>query len=357
MTRWSYSALARQVTSYGGVAAVSSDIVYTAATDNDNGPFVGHTTDAFRTDEILGPMGFLNTAVAFNSKTDTGLLVYGGGGLGTFDNNERFKHPGGLKGFSQDAHTFGESSFASAGDYFYERASGDIAISHDNGESWQIIETGMYTYARYSTYPSEKVWYLTGGAWPAYSGNRNSTEEYFYSSRISVEHKDNKVKKMRFRSMDELGDNTVGYNGIITKTIDGGLTWKRVYETTKFYFNQIDCISETHCMAVGEGEGNTYALATTDGGETWKTVHSATDGSTLMGCTMLSEQEAWLSGGNISLKDKKLIGYYWHTLDGGDTWELETLDYALSFGMSFADGTGYSTATTEFNAGISMYKK
>lgn len=350
---------ARRVTSYGGVWATTGDIVYAATTDNASGPNVERTTDSFATQDTIGPFGFINTAVAFNKNTDTGLLVYGGGGLATFDNDGNFKRPENLVGFAQDAHAFGKSSFGSAGDYIYpghQPSSGDLAISHDNGEEWHLYDCNIETYARYSAFPSDKVWYITGGGWSANSNNRNSTltGEFYYSSKLSVSHENNRVTKTNFHPNEDLGDSL--YIGVIAKTEDGGSTWKRLYTTTDFYFNQIDCISVDHCMAVGEGNGKTYAFDTTDGGKTWQLVHSADDGSSLMGCAMLSETEAWLSGGNLVIEDQAFEGYFWHTTDAGETWELETLKSAMSMGLSFADGVGYSTATTERDAGVAAYK-
>ena len=43
-----------------------------------------------------------------------------------------------------------------------------------------------------------------------------------------------------------------GYSAIIAKSTDGGSTWKLIYnQTGKFYFNEIDCISDDICMVGG----------------------------------------------------------------------------------------------------------
>jgi len=180
--------------------------------------------------------------------------------------------------------------------------------------------------------------------------------EYFLSSKISIS-TDRHSMKTTFHpnQPDTVSETGSGYSGAIAKTTDGGKTWNAVYVTHDFYFNQIDCISVNNCMAVGEGNGNSYVLSTTDGCRKWNTVHTASDGSTLMGCNMLSETEAWVSGGNMDYEQRTLVGYFWHTLDGGATWELETLNEAVSLGMSFADGVGYSTAQSEFQATVAIY--
>lgn len=366
---------APKVTSVGGVYAVSSEESYAAATDNTNGPIVEHTTDGFQTEDNLGPFGSINTAVSFNANTKTGLLAFGIGGLATFDSEGTFTHPAEFSGFGQDAHTFGSSSFGAAGNFISAEkmppvSADGVAVSRDNGATWDLYDSGLGSgfAARYAAFPSDDTWYLSTGSWPTSSSetspkfaNVSSAEmpsEYFFSSKISVSTDDRHSMRTKFHfnglhdGMDRTGS---AYHGAIAKTTDGGLTWEPVLVTDKYYFNQIDCISVSHCMAVGEGDDKTYVVTTTDGGKNWQTVHTAADGSTLMGCTMLSATEAWVSGGNMDLEERTLVGYFWHTLDGGETWELEKLNDALSMGMSFSDGVGYSTATNEREAGVAIY--
>ena len=74
---------------------------------------------------------------------------------------------------------------------------------------------------------------------------------------IFISHRVRFNKKLKIYESPEFaepsGDDT-GYTAVITKTTDKGKTWtKQYYSTGKFYFNQIDCASETHCMAVAEG--------------------------------------------------------------------------------------------------------
>ncbi len=61
------------------------------------------------------------------------------------------------------------------------------------------------------------------------------------------------------------------------KSTDGGKTFTEVFKselTDKYYFNGIDCSSESHCVAVAEGydsAGSTavFAFVTFDGGNSW----------------------------------------------------------------------------------------
>ena len=71
-----------------------------------------------------------------------------------------------------------------------------------------------------------------------------------------------------------------GWFGSIAKTIDGGVTFNTVFQsdltTDYYYFNSISCSSESHCVAVAEGDdainGGYLVLAyvTFDGGLTWE---------------------------------------------------------------------------------------
>lgn len=73
-----------------------------------------------------------------------------------------------------------------------------------------------------------------------------------------------------------------------------------------------------------------------------------------MGCRMLSQTEAWLSGGGM-VAGKGLTGFYYHTTDGGATWELSQLGQAYSMDLSFYSGVGYSAALNQAFSSIAVY--
>jgi len=118
----------------------------------------------------------------------------------------------------------------------------------------------------------------------------------------------------------------------------------------------IDCATEDVCMVVSQGGDDAYALRTENGGKSWETVLSITApaGASLAACKMLSESEAWVSGGTF---EKGMVGWYYHTVDGGKNWEKHTLDQAYSLDLSFADGNGFSPAMKELGSSIAVYKE
>lgn len=316
---------------------------------------------------MFGPYGVINTAVAFNANTKTGMLVYGPGSVAMFDDAGVFTSPDAFHSFSQDAHAFGPSSFGLAGSFLPtdfvkvpEQVNG-VAVSTNNGKDWEFFDAGLDHTPRYSSFPSDSTWYVTAGTWSATDDSLtrdmfNTTSNVFhYSSKITA-HLESNAVKMKFNFDQQLASTSSPYRGSIAKTTDAGKTWKTVYDTSDLYFNQIDCFDELHCMAVGEANDNAYVLSTSNGGATWATVFSTSDKSSMMGCNMLSKTEAWVSGGNFSPEDKALVGLYWHTVDAGETWTTESLLNAMSMDMDFApNGDGYSTATSEVVAGIAMY--
>jgi hypothetical protein len=117
------------------------------------------------------------------------------------------------------------------------------------------------------------------------------------------------------------------YVAELWKTTDGGATWKSLLSNTgDYYFNDIHCIDETHCVAVAEGfaqdgssDPGARIFLTTDG-ETFNEVHreNTTGMESLMSARMLSTTEHWAGGTSKSgaLAAPMLA---LHSTDGGKT--------------------------------------
>jgi len=183
---------------------------------------------------------------------------------------------------------------------------------------------------RYSSSPSANVIYHTAGTWP--SKSPPSKDSFEISSNFRVVRKLGEVTYEvgpKIIYSDAPPSNTT-YTAELWKSSDGGKTWKNlISDEGNFYFNDIHCADDTHCVAVGEGfaqDGSKSPGArvymTTDG-ETFKEVHrETTDGASLMAAKMLSATEHWAGGaskaGGLTAPVLAL-----HSTDGGKTYTNE----------------------------------
>jgi hypothetical protein len=352
-----------RVTNVGGVYATSAAECFAAYTDNAGGPGVARTKDEGTSWELYAPNGWLNTDTA-RDKLGNEIITTIGAIFASHGDSAYEAIEGKDISYSQNVETFGEQTFAVAGTHYPNGVLGEVvngvALSNDGGVSWSYHDTGLpwnVYVSRYGAYPSSKTWYVAQGSWSnaasierSPSVNSTRIDTWGMTSRLTMHSKGISVASKESVT-------ATGCAGAISKTTDGGKTFKTVYDTKgQFYFNEIDCSSESVCMAVAENGETAIVLRTENGGEVWKQVmsYTAPAGGSLMGCKMLSDSEAWVSGG--TLENGALTGHYYHTTNGGQTWELQTLPQAFSMDLSFAGGVGYSTAVAEFSSGVAVLK-
>jgi photosystem II stability/assembly factor-like uncharacterized protein len=211
-----------------------------------------------------------------------------------------------------------------------------VCISTTNGVLYTCHKV-PYKYGqtgRYASAPSANVIYNTAGAWPSqskpWSASQNNVKEVTRNLRMIRESGALKYEVgPRLNIADDPSNET--YTAELWKSSDGGKTWKNlIADQGSFYFNDIHCIDETHCVAVGEGfakDGSTSPGArvylTTDG-ETFKEVHreNATGEDSLMAARMLSDTEHW-AGGTTKAGGLLAPVLALHSTDGGKTYNNE----------------------------------
>jgi len=197
-----------------------------------------------------------------------------------------------------------------------------LVITSDSGAHWQVREWGMGTSARYASFPTSQLGFVSGGMWPADDSDFGNTD--FTDERWDTQHLTRHVSitkdKMVFRGRRSAAAS--GFVGIIAKTTDGGQTFQVSLNLTGqgVYFNEIDFADANNGWAVCEGvDGNNeqiaYVYATTDGGSTWNKQFTFSGGS-LVTVSMVSSTTGWIGGMDINTEE----GAAFYTTDGGSTW-------------------------------------
>jgi photosystem II stability/assembly factor-like uncharacterized protein len=269
----------------------------------------------------------------------------------------------------QDINAFGNGEFGFVGTTNNFANTQGVLISQDGGKDWVAgnwpNSVSNITEARYGSFPSDQVLYVTGGTWPSNKlfDHADDCLPLTHKSCVRVPKTQlevvQRVNALRAARAATAAGN--GYNAFLTKSSDGGQTWTVQFsDYNNFYFNDISCIDTTHCFAVGEGftDGNAPGAriyATTDG-NTWNRVFFSTvSGASLMRVHTVSRTEAWAAGGNVV--NGEAMGTFYHTTDGGKTWVLagDVPFVGDVTSMTFTSSAlGFAVGITEFQTSTVM---
>lgn len=264
---------------------------------------------------------------------------------------------------TQAVYALGKGHYAFVGEGDGEGSQGGVGYSKTGGEFFTAhqlpasLNIPTAASARYGAFPSADTWYVTAGNWPEAPSPSPSPQYKRVSQRLRINLETYKYERVESPGV-AASNGTDGYNAVILKTADAGKTWtKQFQDSGNFYFNEVDCASETVCMAVGEGFANdgsmkpgAHIYGTVDGA-TWSELYvfgAATGGSGLA-VTMISETEAWVAATfEKSIFDNGAV--FLHTMDGGKTWTegkaLKGVGDVTS--MSFINSTcAYASAVTD----------
>ncbi len=167
---------------------------------------------------------------------------------------------------------------------------------------------------------------MTSGYWS------NLFHPFRYSSRISISEDTGRIHI--FSSTTSPSSSNWG---LISKSIDRGTTWSTAFPSSlapSAYFNAIDCLSISRCIAVTEGNerSNLRIYLTEDGGGTWIDSVALSSPDLLPSNTVslmcvswvgsgVNVIEAWVAGASIDYLGR-VTGLFFQTTDGGRTFQL-----------------------------------
>jgi len=313
-----------------------------AGDENGVGAVVLKTTDGGNTYRRCNHSGYaaMFLSIAFDSPTNG---VVGGLGFGeqlhgieytTDGQNFNWSTSVELVSVSQSVEAIKglDGGFGVTGEF---NMSNGVAITADKGVTWKNYNCSTDILTRYGSFPSNTTWYISAGEWPG-ATLETQKEAHQLTQRIRLR----RGKSMEVTSIDSVDESIKGpdrkllqvpaYYAAISKTADGGKTWKTVYEDTgNFYFNGIDCPDTQNCWVVGESESDSLTpgvriLHTGDGGATWQTQLYVNDSTySLMDVAFVNATEGWACGGILT--QRNFAGEFWHTSDGGKTWKNESV--------------------------------
>lgn len=308
-----------------GVGTSGPQSAYAAAGYSTGGSKILKTTDggaSFSTIKTSnGTLILLGTASlspekAFAAGLLSGEYTLDGGASGSMKSSI-------LLGGGQSVESFGTKSYAVAGGT-------SVAVSTDSGilfEEHKLAGLDTKTYpGRYGSYPSDTTWYVSAGTFPTNSLEGGDDWEVVHRRTERHEIRRNTTTGALYHhwySKQDLKNFKDGqYAGAIFKTTDGGSTWKMLFnDVGQFYFNDIHCFDETHCVAAAEAHNNANPGAhifTTSDGETFFQSHFEAGEISIAGARFVSSNEAFIVGSDLG----KAIhhGVVLQSLNGGFDW-------------------------------------
>jgi len=343
-----------------GIGFQNDETGWTTFTDGSSAPKTVKTTDGGATwNPVKNHTGisFITTNIAAKKGDDTQVVS-----VGALESDS----------WSADGDTFQQSHGASVTPQDAKFQGGKVWIGGPNGPCYST--TGGATYecltvplanpqtGRYVSSPAENVIYFTAGSWPSDQSARTWTEgaeKHHQLTRVlkTVSHSETGASRYEFTTDFSANDDDLGYVAELWKSSDNGATWKSLLSSAgDFYFNDVHCIDETHCVAVAEGfaqDGSTAPGARiylTEDGETFNEVHreNTTGMESLMTARMLSTTEHW-AGGITKAGALFAPALALHSTDGGSTHnnEGESIQGNMFTAMDFISAEhAYATTIT-----------
>jgi photosystem II stability/assembly factor-like uncharacterized protein len=263
--------------------------------------------------------------------------------------------------------------------------------TYDKGQTWQIIDVGFEIYALDINFPDAQTGYIVGA-----SGRIAKTTDYGDNWELMITDTIYRLEKAEFIHPDTgwvIGTNMGLIDGIILKTINGGVSWDYFYpdeniklldiemlNTLKGFIGIDSDISDPHGFLKTEDGGDTWNLSnpefvristvsflneqigyctpqgdlykTTDGGETWTFIVNDIGNHTVNRLQFLNEQTGYYAWWQVMWDE----GGISRTDDGGNTWTDQISGKFWDIDMINSDTgysvTGYGKIYKTINGGI-----
>jgi len=179
---------------------------------------------------------------------------------------------------------------------------------------------------RYASRPNGgDIIYFAAGQWPSDSTER--VVKVGEEQHVKISRNIRIVDGKKMIHVEDTNDDPVNdYTAELWKSTDAGETWTNLMsDEGNFYFNDIHCADETHCVAVAEGFGESGGetgahIYMTSDGETFNRVHTQneTGKESLMTARMISQTE-YLAGGSTQQGGMFAPALILRSKDGGAT--------------------------------------
>lgn len=157
-------------------------------------------------------------------------------------------------GTSQSANIFGEmkDKFALVGSFIPSGSKPPVEYTYgvlssvDSGATWTLSATTPLPYARYGAFPSDNIWYVSGGTWGADPQAQRTEGSFPLSSRFQIVNGTIVEMPLRPHPKRTNADTPTGWFGYIAKTTDGGKSWSQVFSSDfnndYYYFNEASAL-------------------------------------------------------------------------------------------------------------------
>lgn len=219
--------------------------------------------------------------------------------------------------------------YADSNTVFMAGDNGVISRSTDGGASWKSIQSGGTAVTHgFDSIDARAAWAGQDGGEIVYTTNggvqwiRVSVRGFDVFGHLMAVAFANRSTGWAAGGNDQFS----GSRGIISRSTDGGRSWRPQVLVPDFTFNGLEAINPQTAVAAGSFDfvGGGLVARTTDGGATWQDVTPAADG--YRDVFFINQTTGWLVGSNIYKTTNG--GLTWAKIYGTDASELDAISFS-----------------------------